>query len=260
MTIATLLVLATTLVAQLDHAWFGDWVLDRDASHLTGDSVVIAPAAPGPGFDLRSFTPDPNNPASAPSATNRPASLVQAADGSWSLHAVADGHPVLSSKITLSPDQKGLTIVTTALEGPAGTPASTELYDRVGAGSGLAGLWGSHESAFGVADVLDLSLAAGGAIRWDAPKDQQFYVVRPNGPPAPYQGRGEGGEITVALKFVSSRQLRWTEFLSGKPYVQATDSLSADGQRLTEVSWQIDEPAVRQIAVYQRQAAASAGR
>jgi hypothetical protein len=84
------------------------------------------------------------------------------------------------------------------------------------------------------------------------PGDQQYYVVKPGGSAAPYQGAHGDPSLTVALHSVTAREMRWTELVSGHAYVETTDSLSSDGTRLTEVSWQTETPGVRQTAVYQR--------
>jgi hypothetical protein len=243
-----LLVLATMLAASAERGWFGHWVLNSDASHLTGDSVEITAAKTGGGFDVQPFATDVQPPQSAASGA---VTLQQAADGSWVLQSKVQGHLVMHGRVTLTPDQKQLTIATVADDAPAATGAASEVYDRVGTGSGPAGVWKSRQGEFGSGN-FDLQSASGGRIKWSMPDDQQFYVLKPGGPAAPYQGAHGDPSLTVALRSVTAREMRWTEFVSGHAYVEATDSLSSDGARLTEVSWQTGTPGVRQTAIYER--------
>ena len=84
--------------------------------------------------------------------------------------------------LSLSADARLLTIAGEHLG------AAPERLIRVGAGTGLAGIWRSTRLGINAADTLTIAALSGGRMRWGSLDDGNWYVVRLGGAPAVNQG------------------------------------------------------------------------
>ena len=234
-------------------AWFGVWKLDRAQSHLVGASITIGRIPHGYHFDFGAVSFDVGDDGrDYPTVPSRTTSLMAVSGSEWLRVHKIDGKEVDHSIIKVTPDQRTLLIHTVALQPGGGTHVSDERMQRVGGGTELAGTWRSSAAGINVATTLVLTDAGAGKVRWQFPDDAQYFVARPDGTPASYRGAHAVPGVTVKLYAISGTEMRWTEFVQGKPYQQGVDKLSAQGRTLTEATWFVAKPGERQEAVYHR--------
>lgn len=244
---------AQTLWA-VDSAWFGRWKLDRAQSHFTGPTITIVRIPLGYHFDFGATSFDIGDDGrDYPTVARRSTSMKAVSDHEWLRVHKVDGKEVDHSTLRITPDEKRLLIHTVAVGPDGATHVSDDTEVRVGEGTGLQGTWRSAVAGINVSEVIQLGDAGGGKIRWDFPKDGQFYVIAPNGAAAGYGGARAVPGVTVVLRAESARKMRWEESIDGKPYTDGEDVLSADGRRLTETTWPVKRPAEKQESVYVRE-------
>ena len=236
-----------------DAAWFGVWKLDRAHSHLVGASITIGRIPHGYHFDFGAVSFDVGDDGrDYPTVPSRTTSLKAVGKLEWLRVHKIDGKEVDRSIIQVTPDQQTLLIHTVAKLPGGGTHVSEDRLQRVGSGVGLAGTWRGSVAGINVAKTLVLADAGAGKVRWQFPDDAQYFVAVPDGAPAAYHGAHAVPGVTVRLHAISGVQMRWTEFVQGKPYQQGIDQLSAHGRSLTETTWFVAKPGERQEAVYHR--------
>ena len=238
-----------------DKRWFGTWVLRPELSHLTGPLITIGRIPHGYHFDFGAAAVFDigDDGAFYRTVQTREVSLRATGPRSWlRIHRV-HGQDVDRSTLTVTPDDRRLVIETTTTV--AGSPAArtSEMLDRVGTGTGLAGTWRSTSPDVSVERTIIISDAGTRGIKLDYPADDNFFVALPNGPPAPNAGRRAVPGVALALTSTSGSGLRWTVTLGGKAFEVGADFFAADGRHMTETSFMAKTPAEKQEAVYERQ-------
>jgi hypothetical protein len=163
-----------------------------------------------------------------------------------------DGKEVDHSTLKITSDDKTLLIHTDAADIDGKTQGSDETLKRVGSGTGLAGTWRSTAAGINIPTLIVLEDAGEGRIRRTYPNEGQSYVARPNGKPAAYEGSRSVSGVVVTLSTVSETEMRWTEFINGKPWSQGIDELLTDRKLLKETTWPVKQLADKQEAVYQK--------
>jgi hypothetical protein len=252
-----LLAAQTVVAAQhpttLDGHWFGVWKLDRSLSHLTGSSITIGRVPHGYHFDFGAVSFNVGDDGKDyPTVPTRSTSIKAVGDRKWLRVHKVNGKEVDHGSLIVTPDGNTLLIHTVATDANGKTHESDEKDFRVGNGTGLAGTWRSTAAGVNVSETIELKDAGAGQICWAFPKDQQYYIVMPDGKPASYLGAHAVPSVTVLLRNVSANEMRWTESINGKPYTKGIDTVSADGARLNETTWPVMRPQDKQEAVYRR--------
>lgn len=237
-----------------DNQWFATWKLNRALSHFTGPVITIARTRNGYHFDFGATSFDIGDDGrDYPTVATRSTSLRAVGKGEWFRVHKVNGKEVDHSTLRITPDGRTLLIHTVATDTDGKTHRSEDMEVRVGSGNGLSGTWRSTVAGINVSETIALEDAGGGKMRWRFPKEGQFYVALPNGAPAAYEGPRSVPGVTVRLRSVSAREMRWTEFINGKAYTEGVDRLSGNGKVLRETSWQVMRPADKQEAVYERE-------
>jgi hypothetical protein len=223
----------------------GVWVIDRVASRLIGELIVIDPAPGGYRFDFGAVAfVLPEDGSFAPTVAGRSTSLKRTGPATWTRVHRIDGRDVDRSELRLSAGDRILTIATTTTGG--GTQVET--LDRVRPGRGLAGAWRSRQAGATVAPRLSFVAAPGGRIRWEG----DAYVAEPDGPPAANAGPTAVAGDTLQVKRTGPLRYDWIERIERRPYRLGQITVSADARQLTETSWLAKFPGERQVAVYRR--------
>lgn len=234
-------------------SWFGVWKLDRTDSHLVGASITIGRIPGGYHFDFSAVSFDVGDDGKDyPTEPTRTTSLKAIGGSEWLRVHKIHGAEVDHSVIKVTPDQQTMLIHTVTPQPGAGTHVSDDRLQRVGAGAGLAGTWRDSIAGNNVAQTIVLADVGEGRVRWSFPDDAQYFVANPDGTPASYKGAHAVPGVTISLRAISGEEMRWTEFVQGKPYQQGVDHLSAHGDTLTETTWFVARPEERQEAVYHR--------
>ena len=250
MKLAVLSLIGAVSLTPVADPWIGTWVLNRSRSHFVGSSLTIGRIRGGYHFDFGATSFDIGDDGKFYNAYgNRSTSLKALSTDSWLRVHRLNGKEVDHSTITIMPDQAHMIINTTSR---ADAHKSQEVMTRVGRGQGLAGDWRSTNAGTGVSEIIELSDAGAGRLKWSLPKEEQYYVVSLSGEPAVSNGPHAVAGVTVSLTVSSSHHLRWTEFLAGKPYTRGSDILSQDGRTLTETTWPVQHPGEQQKAVYEK--------
>lgn len=234
--------------------WVGTWKLDRSASHFVGFVVTIHRLPHSYRFDLEGTTievgDDGNDYVTIPTRTT---SFKQLNANQWLRIHKIDGKEIDTSTFTLSPDGRSFVIHTVATDDKGEKHESDELFKREDTGTGIDGTWRSSSAGINASERLDIEAAQGGGLRFSYPGEDLFFVSPLDGSSVAYGGAHAVPSIRVAVSTISPMQLRRTDFLKGSPYEEGTDTLSADGQQLTEVSWHVANPHDKDEAVYRRQ-------
>lgn len=232
--------------------WYGTWTLDRGRSQLTGTTLRIVRIPKGYHFDFGAVHFDVGDDGKFyPTVPGRATSLRAMSDHEWLRVHRDNGKDVDRSVLRVSPDERTLTIDTETVLPAGGVRRSKEVELRIGDGAGLAGTWRSAKAGINVADTITLSALSGGAIRWGSPEDGNYFVVVPDGSPSVNQGARAVASVKLAVRTVSPTEMRWTETIDGKPFMEGIDMLANDGS-LVETTWADQFPAEIQKAVYVR--------
>jgi hypothetical protein len=249
---ALALVLAPDLTLAASPSWYGTWILDRARSQLTGATIRIARIPAGYHFDFGAVSFDIGDDGKFyPTVPGRTTSLKAINANEWVRIHRDNGKDVDRSILRVSRDQNTLVIDTEATS-PAGVvQRSQDVEQRVGHGRGLAGTWRSTKLGVNVADTITLQDDGGGRIRWGAPAEGNYFTVVPGGQPAINQGPRAVKSVELAVSRIAPDEMRWTETIGGKPYMEGADKLSGNGT-LTETTWPDRMPMEKQIAVYSR--------
>lgn len=237
-----------------ENPWFGTWKLNRDKSQFTGETQTLTKIPVGYHLDMGAVAfdiyEDGQDHVTFP---NHTASLKSTGPNQWLRIVKTNGKETSRSIITLSEDGNTLSFKSTGTRADGSTYTSEMVDQRVGTGSGLAGTWKNTKESSNAVETVILSDAGNGKVKWDFPSSKGGYVSTPDGAPVPMTGpRATPGE-TVATTIVSPTELNYTEFMSGKPFVQGTDTLSPDGKVMTEVNWLVSQPTEKTTAVYEKQ-------
>jgi hypothetical protein len=235
-------------------SWVGTWKLDRTASHFVGFVVTIHRLPHSYRFDLGGTTievgDDGKDYVTVPT---RSTSFKQIKANQWLRVHKINGKEIDSSVFTLSSDGRSFVIHTVATDDNGEKHESEETFRREGTGTGIDGSWRSDSAGVNIPERLEISASEGGGLRFNYPTDGLSFTTRLNGSPVSYSGAHAVPSVRVAVSSASPTELRRTDFLNGRPYQEGIDILSPDGQKLTEVSWYVSDPADRDEAVYRRQ-------
>ena len=107
------------------------------------------------------------------------------------------------------------------------------------------------EDAKGDPETLIYSDAGDGAMRMQSIEARSVIVTRFDGTPSPDTGPNGAGN-TLAVKATSPTRYSWTFSTDGKPFVQGENTLAADRQSFTEISWLVGKPEDKVTLIYQR--------
>jgi len=251
-----LLALASTTVFAADSPWAGTWKLDLSKSHFTGDTFTYSKTSTGmmhysdgstTSFD---FGTDGKP---YPTAQGRTTTWTADGDHTWTSIAKYNDTVLSTTHRTLSADGKTLTIVSSGKR-PDGSDFKEEsTYVRVTGTSGLAGKWRNVKYDQTAADFYILSFPSPAIIKWDIPSQKETVTGKMDGSDLPISGPNVPKNLTLSLKLVSPTKLTYTVRDGGKPLAYGSDTLSADGKTLTDVSWSPGKESEKQTGIYIKQ-------
>ena len=98
-----------------------------------------------------------------------------------------------------------------------------------------------------------ISNPSSGVWRWEFPGYKNSFEGKADGTDLSVTGPTAPPGWTVSLKFVSPTKLSYITKVNGKPMGYGTNTLAADGNSLTNVSWDPGKLAEKSTGVYIRQ-------
>ncbi len=248
--------LAFTLPAlAADNPFAGTWKLDQSKSHFTGDTFTYSKAPNGMmhyddgassddfGIDGKEY-PLPNGHTTTWTANS---------DHSWTSINKFNGTVIGTAQRELSADGKTYTIHAVGKRAD-GTPYDeTIVYTRISGTSGLIGKWRNMKYTQQVSSTMAISFPSPGVIKWEYVEDKGSFTGKIDGSDLPYTSPTVSGNFTVSVQMDGPRKLSNTTKRDGKPVQYGTDTVSADGKTITDVSWTPGRESEKQTGIYIKQ-------
>jgi hypothetical protein len=256
-----LLVCALTVFAFVpalaaDNPWIGTWKLDPAKSQLTGDTFTYSKAANGMmhysdgstinfdfGIDGKEYK----------AAYDRSTIWTVAGDNTWDTVVMANGAVLRKSRRQISADGKTLTLTVERTRPDGSTEKEVDVYTRETGTTGLIGKWRSTKISITAAQTYLLSSPAPGVIRMEYPEYKISIEGKADGTDHSVTGPDRPAGTTLSFKMVSPTELTYTSKFNGTPDAYGTQTLSADGKTLTDVSWRPGKESEKGTAVYIKQ-------
>ena len=255
-----LLVCALTLFAILpalaaDNPFAGTWKLDPSKSHLTGETFTYSKAPNGMiryddgavssdfGIDGKPY----------PMANGHTTTWTANSDRSWTSVNKFNGTVMGTVQRELSADGKTYTLHAVGKQAD-GTPYDeTIVYTRVSGNSGLIGKWRDTKFTQQESSTMAVSFPSPGVIKWEFPEDKAFVTGKTDGSDLPFSSPILSGNFTMSIRMDGPRKLSYTSKLDGKPIQYGTDTVSADGKTITDVTWKPGKESEKQTGIYIKQ-------
>jgi hypothetical protein len=258
-----LAIFASTLAITLSSAghlfaatnpWYGTWKINRDKSTLTGTSYTMTKTPKGYTFDYGSMKFEIGDDGKDyPTVAPETYSIKQTGNNEWLGITKTNGKETARDTMKVSSDGKTLVDKTTGTHADGTTYSSEEDDTRVGSGTGLAGTWKSAKVTSNSRGVQVLSDAGGGKMKWFFPTSQGGYVSALDGKPVTSFGPRSSPDQTIAVKQISTLEQKYTVYLKGKPFLEGTTKVSADGKVMNDTSWLVEKPAEKTTGIYEKQ-------
>jgi len=150
----------------------------------------------------------------------------------WELVGKANGKVTGTDTFRLSQDGKTLTDVSKQMKAEGGSIDSTTVYERVSGGPSLAGKWKTKKVSGG-SGVMEMAASGPDGLVVKDLDMEMTCNAKLDGKDYPCIGPMMPPDFTIALKS-AGRSLEVTLKNSGKPFLQGTYTVSADGKSMTE--------------------------
>ena len=251
---ATAALIMAQPVLAADNPWFGTWKLNRSKSTLTGTTVKVVKKGNAYHFDYGALKydiiEDGQDHTTVPEHT---AMLKVTGNGEWLTVDKVKGTEVSRATMKLSNNDANLDISSTGTR-PDGTTYKDETkVIRVGAGSGLAGTWKSVADNNTERDEMVYSDAGGGKLKIQYVHEKSEVIAPLDGTPTKESGPRVTPIESMTFKRVTPTELKYTVLMSGKPFAEGVQDVSADGKVLKEESWLVSQPTEKMTQVFEKQ-------
>ena len=100
---------------------------------------------------------------------------------------------------------------------------------------------------------MAISFPSPGVIKWEYVEDKGSFTGKIDGSDLPYTSPTVSGNFTVSVQMDGPRKLSNTTKRDGKPVQYGTDTVSADGKTITDVSWTPGRESEKQTGIYIKQ-------
>jgi len=249
---AAVLFTTSSLLAAVN-PWLGTWKLNHEKSSYTG-SYTLTKTPKGYLFEVGQLKYEVGDDGKDyPTVAPDTYSLKQTGTGEWLGVDKVGGKETSRDTMTLSADGKSLKEKTTGTHADGSTYTSEETDTRIGSGSGLAGTWMSTQVSSTSPGLFVVSDAGGGKYKYFSPANKGGHTLALDGKPVSFVGPRASASETIGAKSVSESEQSFIVYMKGKPFVEGTDTLSADKKVMTETSWLVDKPTEKTIEIYEKQ-------
>lgn len=137
---------------------------------------------------------------------------------------------------------------------PDGSAYSEEdVYVRETGTTGLVGKWRSTKVTMSASSTYVISSPAPGVLRMEYPSSKSSVEGKTDGTDNPYTGPTVPAGATISFEMLSPSRLSYTYKFDGKPRFYGTQTLSADGKTLTDVSWSPGKESEKSTGIYIKQ-------
>jgi hypothetical protein len=235
----TALFLFITSLLAADNPFVGIWKLDMSNSDFTGGLIRFQNAKPNltrftGGGESYTFTTDgiPH-----PGLFGRMVSVKEINPNTWERTTEFKGKVLSKTTIVLSPDGNTLTETSKGTRPDGSSFEDTEVYDRMGEGSGLLGpllgIWRSKSYKESSSTVLEFQDNGADGIAFILPQIKGKCLAKFDGKNYPATGPTVPEGITLSVKRTSNSSFDMTERIKGKAIYKGTYTVSDDGKALT---------------------------
>jgi hypothetical protein len=247
--LAALLALATPALAA--SPFDGTWTFDPARSQLAGDTISYEKTATGyrfsdggvGGYDFGTDGRD------YPTAiAGRTVAVTTTPSGYVSVYKT-NGVAMTTAERTFSPDGRTMTVSATSTQPDGTTVKETDVYQRVGDGSGLAGRWRSVK-VDAPATVMSFSTPAPNQFTMSQPAYKLMVTGALDGSPDVISGPLAAQNLAASVQAVSPTEWDYHLTLNGKPFEEGVWKVSADGRTLTDTSWTAGRRSEASTSVY----------
>jgi len=243
------------LAAATGNPLAGTWKLNPAKSRFTGDTFTYTATASGFHYTNDStvsydFATDGKD---YPTITDRTIAWTKAGDNAWD-GVVKDGKGTVLTKAhrVLSADGKKLTGNYTAYHPDGTTAESSDEYERVSGGPGLAGKWKNVKDT-PAASTFTVTFSGPGQVTIEFPAFQQTISGALDGSAMAVKGPTIPDGLTASYKPAGKDKWDYTQVLGGKVFTKGTMTVSADGKLLTRTTWVPGKESEKSVAVYDKQ-------
>jgi hypothetical protein len=248
-------VAASATAALAQSPFFGDWKMNNDKSHLTGDVVQYSPAPDGAikhTAEDRSYTfKTDGKEYTGPTGALYVWKMID--ENNYASSTTRNGIPLGTMTYKISADGK------TMVEEFKGTTPSGKsedditTYTRVAGTKGLMGSW--KDTDVKIKEDTMMSWKAGPSadtMRWELPDIKAYVDVSFDGKEAAPIGPTVPKGLTLSVTKTGPHSLAMVEKIDGKIIEKVSYKLSADGKTLTAIEAPPDGKAPATI-IYERQ-------
>lgn len=235
--------------------WVGIWKLDLAKSKFTGYTIEFAPDGNG-GMLMRSsscaLTFRPDGTERATPMAKRASAWTKLGNNAFDTVTKTNGVVVAKTHREVSSDNKTLTRTAELTRG-SGNVREVETFTRVGNGTGLVGTWLSTKQQRTAEETVVILPAPAGSFRTIMPDFNEAVSGKLDGSDIPVKDTKRLPGVTIAITKPSERRLEYTIKSNGKVMFKGYQTLSADGNTLTDVSWGLDRQQEKSTGVYIKQ-------
>ncbi len=234
--------------------WLGTWKLNRDKSTFTGSTYTVAKTGNVYHFDYGAMKFDiADDGKDYPILPTRTSSLKPTGKNEWLGVDKMNGTEISRYTMKLSSDGKTLTQVTTGTRADGSTYKIEETDTRVGAGPDIAGTWKDTKESSSAPSSMTYSDAGPNTLKIEWPASKLSVTLPLDGKPSAENGPRAIPNFTIGYKKVSVTELKYVAYLSGKPYFEGVQTVSADGKVMKDVRWLAAKPAEKTTAVFEKE-------
>jgi len=258
LTTAGLLLLFTNGLTAADNPFTGTWKLDMSKSDFTGETIRYQGFKANMvrytgGGETYTFTTDGQP---HPGLFGRIVSVKQIDTHTWQRTTEFKGKILSETTLALSLDGNTLTETSRGTRPDRSSFENTEVYDRVGEGSGILGgmlgVWRSKSAKEASSSFLEFADNGTKGIAFVVRQTDGKCLLTFDGRNYPFTGPTLPDDLTLSATRTGDRSFEMTEKIKSKPIYKASYTVSDDGKTLTVVG----SPArvvERTKAVYVRQ-------
>ncbi len=252
--VAVLLTLGFALPGFAASPWSGTWKLDHARSHMAGGTITLTQTGPH-SYHFSRGNISENIICDGkvhPTIAGFDGTCKALSGGAYAISTLRNGKVLSRSRITFSRNGKKQYVATTSYHADGKTSTSHGVYTRLSGTTGMAGRWRETHYSTSAPGTMVYSVS-GDTLHIYDPVGKEHVDAKLDGTPAPVVGQNAPKGFTVSLHKVNSRELREVDRLNGKTISEGTDTLSADGKTMTDVSWTPGQSSSKEIEVYRKQ-------
>jgi hypothetical protein len=234
--VAFMVAASAALAAAADPPYAGKWKMNPAKSNFGETTVTyeqlasgeMQATAEGQPYKFRLDGKD------YPAVFGSTATWTTVGPTSWQTVWKMNGKVLATDTLTLSPDDKSLTVQTKGTKPNGEAIDTTVVSERVSGGPGLAGKWKTQNLKSNSPSTLELTPSGSDGLTLKIVDMQLVCETKVDGKDYPCTGPTLSAGWTIALTSASPRSLAMAVKNNGKVLYKVQYTVSADGKTLTE--------------------------